>query len=177
MEARSRCPGFCLSNPECLSRVCAPDFLSGPPCSRAASLGPQRVSITWEERWEEMNSTAPARGRRGPCLRMRILSTAVRGSAWRKGGLLAQAHSGRIAGPDSRGEGASWRLRTFFDSIAEPTLRLRRSGSFQKARGWAGPGDSAGAGLPLTPQLRPAQRATSVLFWRVTAPTRGGRVA
>ena len=32
------------------------------------------------------------------------------------------------------GEGAAWRLRTALNSIAEPAVRLRQFGTFQKAR-------------------------------------------
>lgn len=72
--------------------------------------------------------------REGSALRLRTLFTALQGSgAYRKGvsgacALLMHCRDG------FHGEGAAWRLRTVLNSIAEPAVRLRQFGTFQKAR-------------------------------------------
>ena len=65
---------------------------------------------------------------------LRTLFTALQGSeAYMKGisgacALLIHCRNG------FHGEGAAWRLRTALNSIAEPAVRLRQFGTFQKAR-------------------------------------------
>ena len=72
--------------------------------------------------------------REGSSQRLRTLFTALQGS-----GAYVKGVSGACAllmhcRDSFHGEGAAWRLRTALNSIAEPAVRLRQFGTFQKAR-------------------------------------------
>lgn len=122
-----------------MSHLYLENRLLGPPLCSTSSLRPTLVSITWKRRWEEMGgdqlTALKGRGAVGACA---LFSPHCRGLLHAGRGFpCACALLIHCRGDLTRGGGFVAHAYSFY-STAEPALRLRQFGTFQKARGLGG---------------------------------------
>lgn len=158
-----------------MSHLYLENSLLGPPFCSSSSLRPTLVSITWKRRWEEMgrDQLTALKEKAGGSWRLRTFFHCTAGVCFtQEGAFLAHAHSWSTAEPTSRGEGASWRMRTLFTALRRLLCGCAGLAPSRKLEGWAGE-LVRGVGLSFSPAPPSAGAYSPQVFilWHVTAST------